>query len=345
METIEERRRERAGWTDERLTTDLARAAADERGALVELLLDLAEFDKRSLSKERAYSSLFDYCTRKLRYSSSEAGRRIAVARKVGIFPLLLQMIERGELHLSGAAMLAGLLTLENHKDVLTRAKGRTQDEIARMAAALAPKAVPKDSIRAIRAPAEAAGLAAPPRAPETSQADVSLPPLGADLFGASSEHGSPEAEPELYAISFAASKETRDKLERAKELLRHRFPHARTDEIVNLALTKLLAEVDRDLHKPPKEAKPRTDDAPRSRYIPEAVKQEAWDRDGGQCAFLGPDGTRCTARAWLEFDHREPYALGGSSRDSANIRPLCRPHNAWSGRQMFGRPPPRTRT
>jgi len=341
MDTIEERKRERAGWTDERLTSDLGKAAANERCALVELLLDLPEFEKRSLSEKSAYSSLFDYCTRKLGYSSSEAGRRIAVARKAEKLPLLLEMIERGELHLSGAGLLAGLLTSENHEEVLRRAKGRSQDEIARIVAALAPQSVPKDSVRVLRAPLEAAGLAASPPTPPPAPASVVgtvAPAPSADLFGDPCELQLPEAEAELYAITFSASKETRDMLERAKEVLRHRFPRARTDEIVNLALKKLLAEVDRDLRKPPKPAKLHVEGAAISRYIPEAVKQEAWERDGGQCAFVGPDGTRCTARAWLEFDHCLPYALGGSSRDSANIRPYCRPHNAWAGNQAFGR-------
>ena len=110
MKTIDDRRGERKKWSDERLTLELANAAAGERGSLVELLLDLVEFDHRSLSQKGAHHTLFDYCTRRLGYSSSEAGRRIAVARKGETFPMLVEMIERGELHLSGAAMLAGLL-------------------------------------------------------------------------------------------------------------------------------------------------------------------------------------------------------------------------------------------
>ena len=349
MDDIELCRRERAGWTDERLTADLAQAAGDERRALIALLLDLAEFDERSLSLKRAYSSLFDYCTRKLRYSSSEAGRRIAVARAGEKLPLLLLMIERGELHLSGAGMLAGLLTPENHAKVLRHAAGKSQDEIARMVAALAPKPAIRDSVRVLRAPAAAAGLAAPSPTPAPSPAPAPEDGTAAtepatDFFGEPEESPVLEAEEELYAISFSARKETNDMLERAKELLRHRFPKALIDEIFNLALKKLLAEVDRDLRKRPPPAMPPTEGTVNSRYIPEAVKQESWARDGGRCAFMGPDGTRCTARAWLEFDHRRPYALGGSSRDSANIRPYCRPHNAWAGKQLFGaartRPP-----
>jgi hypothetical protein len=346
METLKERLHERSAWSDERLTTELAKAAVNERGALVELLLNLIEFDRRSLSQKGAYSSLFDYCTRKLGYSSSEAGRRIAVARKAVAFPLLLAMLERGELHLSGASMLTGLLTGENYMAVLGRAKGRTQDEIARLAAILAPKSAPTDSIRILRAPTAAPGLNPPPalaadstapRGNASAPADIKAPLSDADLFGISIKQEAPEVVEELYAVTFSARKETRDMIERAKEVLRHRFPQARIDEIINLALKKLLASVDRDLRKPFKQGKSQTEAPEHGRYIPESVKQEAWERDGGRCAFVGPDGTRCTARSWLEFDHAIAYALGGSSIDSANVRPYCRPHNAWAGKQAFG--------
>lgn len=334
MESIERRRRERNTWTDDRLTTDLARAAADERHALIELLLDLAEFDKRTLGEPGGYSSLFDYCTRKLGYASSEAGRRIAVARKGDEFPMLLNMIERGELHLSGAAMLAGVLTSENHTRVLRKAKGKTLDEVARLVAALAPRRVPKEKIRPLRVPPEAVGLPASPAAPQAAATGGAAP--DADLFGAPAAESAPRAEPELYSATFILSGETRALLERAKEVLRHRFPKAGTDEILNFALKRVLAETDRDLRKPPRPPKPEGEGARRSRYIPEAIKQEAWERDGGQCAYVAPDGTRCSARAWLEFDHEVPYALGGDSRDVRCVRPYCYPHNKWAAKQAF---------
>lgn len=376
MKTIAERRAERACWSDARLTAELLKAAAGERSSLIELLLDLVEFDHRSLSQKGAYPTLFAYCTRKLGYSSSEAGRRIAVARKSEKFPLLLEMIERGELHLSGAAMLTGLLTPSNQAEVLRRAKGRTQDEIARLAAALAPKPRPRDSVRPIRAPALRAEIAAaqipddiagpvPAPVPMTGPAPIAGPapssiplppsvpalPVEPDLFGNPIPPPAPEPpdEAELFEISFPATAETKSMLARAGELLRHRFPKGELNDIVNFALKNLLARIDRDLRKTPRARKPhpasasgsdgapRPERASRGRYIPETVKQEAWRRDGGQCAFVAADGTRCSSRAWLEFDHAVPYALGGSSSDAANIRPYCRPHNAWAAEQIFG--------
>lgn len=348
MKTIAERRAERVRWTDARLTAELIAAAAGERSALVEFLLDLIEFDHRSLSQKGACSSVFDYCTRRLGYSSSEAGRRIAVARKGEKFSLLLEMRERGDLHLSGAGLLAGLLTPHNHASVLSRAKGGTQAEIERLAAALAPKPPPRDSVRAIRAPALRAQLAPPgisaavPAAP-TGPLPSSSPAMPADLFGVPVVEQPPAPPPttdageELFAVTFAATAETQVLLARATELLRHRFPKGSINDIVNFALKNLLARIDRDLRKPPRPGKPPARGTRRGRYIPEAVKQEAWRRDGGQCAFVAADGTRCASRAWLEFDHAVPYALGGSSVDAANIRPYCRPHNAWAAKQTFG--------
>ena len=132
------------------------------------------------------------------------------------------------------------------------------------------------------------------------------------------------------------ATGETRLLIERAKEVLRHRFPKGGLDDIFNLALKTLLARVDRDLRRPRQAGRAPAKDK-RSRYIPEAVKRESWERAGGVCAYVAPDGTRCASRTRLEFDHTTPYALGGSSVDPANIRLYCRPHNAWASRQIFG--------
>jgi HNH endonuclease len=57
-----------------------------------------------------------------------------------------------------------------------------------------------------------------------------------------------------------------------------------------------------------------------RTRHIPDDVKREVWDRDGGRCA-------RCTATEYLEFDHIIPHARGGASTVN-NIQLLCRKCN-----------------
>lgn len=53
-----------------------------------------------------------------------------------------------------------------------------------------------------------------------------------------------------------------------------------------------------------------------RSRRIPQAVKDQVWRRDGGEC-------TQCGSRADLEFDHIIPFAKGGAST-YRNVQLLC---------------------
>ena len=61
------------------------------------------------------------------------------------------------------------------------------------------------------------------------------------------------------------------------------------------------------------------------------------WRRDGGRCAYLGPDGHRCGETAWLELDHIIPWARGGRSDEPGNIRLLCRAHNQSEAARLFG--------
>lgn len=42
--------------------------------------------------------------------------------------------------------------------------------------------------------------------------------------------------------------------------------------------------------------------------------------------------------RRCLEYDHRRPFALGGSSDDAENIRLLCRAHNRLHAEYAFGK-------
>jgi hypothetical protein len=65
-----------------------------------------------------------------------------------------------------------------------------------------------------------------------------------------------------------------------------------------------------------------------RSRYIPAAVRRAVWERDEGQCTFVG-EGGRCTERAFLEFHHRVPFADGGASTIE-NLALACKGHNAY---------------
>ena len=57
------------------------------------------------------------------------------------------------------------------------------------------------------------------------------------------------------------------------------------------------------------------------NRIIPGHIMLEVFKRDKGQC-------TKCPSKDHLHFDHIIPFSKGGTSKDSKNIRLLCRRHN-----------------
>jgi hypothetical protein len=65
-------------------------------------------------------------------------------------------------------------------------------------------------------------------------------------------------------------------------------------------------------------------------------VRRTVWERDRGQCTFVGDTGHRCGARTRLEFDHAEPVARGGRATVET-IRLRCRAHNQYEAERVFG--------
>src|SRR6185312_2533991 len=83
---------------------------------------------------------MFDYAIRALHMSEAEAFLRIHAARMGRRFPLIVEMLGRGELHLTGIKLLAPHLTPDNHVQVLERARGKSKRAIEQLVAELAPQ-------------------------------------------------------------------------------------------------------------------------------------------------------------------------------------------------------------
>jgi hypothetical protein len=73
------------------------------------------------------------------------------------------------------------------------------------------------------------------------------------------------------------------------------------------------------------------------SRYVPRKVLREVFARDGGQCAFVSPEGRRCSGREFLEVHHHVPFARGGKASVD-NLRLSCRAHNLFLAELDYGR-------
>jgi hypothetical protein len=70
---------------------------------------------------------------------------------------------------------------------------------------------------------------------------------------------------------------------------------------------------------------------------VARAERRTVFERDGMQCTYVGPDGRRCTSRAFLQIDHIEERARGGCGK-SKNLRVRCAAHNRIEAERSFGR-------
>jgi len=288
--------------SDELLLARIEGFAQEERDRLPVFLACLGEADRRNLPVKRGYTSTFDYCVRKLKFSEGEAYRRIHAARAAASRPELLSALSDGQLSLSAVSKIAPHVRRNDAPEIIARAEGKSTRELEEILAPLCPEPVKRDRIRTIAV----AGVGELASIAPTVQARVEF--------------------------VFQGSPALRAAIERAKELLAHKYPFGELDHVLLEIIEEYLGRHD------PQTALQLRRRAPvkGSSSIPVSIRRAVWARDGGRCTFVGPDGIRCTTRRMLEIDHRIPRALGGPCTIE-NLRLLCRPHNDAERRRLLG--------
>jgi hypothetical protein len=99
--------REVGRFTDKQLIARLRDLVRADQQLGAHLLVHLGEVDARGLYREQAYPSMFAYCVKELHMSEGQAYMRIQAARLGRQFPLVVELFERGALHLSAIKLLA----------------------------------------------------------------------------------------------------------------------------------------------------------------------------------------------------------------------------------------------
>jgi len=141
---------------------------------------------------------------------------------------------------------------------------------------------------------------------------------------------------PLKYKIQFTASEEFKEKLNKAKDLMRHRCQDGNLEKVFGKALDLLLeSELKKKAGKTlnPRNMKIKSKN---TRSIPAEVKRKVWHRDQGQCQFKSVKGQSCGATGFLQFDHIRSYAKGGTATFD-NIQILCANHNRLKAEIEFG--------
>src|SRR5437870_10743231 len=216
--------------------------------------------------------------------SEQVTAKRIWAARTARRFPVVLEMVERGELHLSALHLLARHLTPQNCDDVLRRARHKSSREIERIVAALAPRPDVASRVRALArthtaqtggaSAAQAGGGAAASDGATTHSESASVPASATAAamrsYSAQSRGGSPVSgaaakpittlSPRRYKIEITVDEETHDKLRSLQDLLGRsqvgRDPAAIISRAIDVLLVDSLkrkaATTDRPRPRPP---------------------------------------------------------------------------------------------
>jgi hypothetical protein len=251
-------------------------------------------------------------------------------------------MLRDGAVTLTNVVLLSPHLTEENCDGVLEAAKHKSKSEVERLIAALAPQPDVATSIRRIGHPSSigAATISPPAQLPRPAATEATSSAATLSSIPLTSGSSKPAVVAPLSADRFllrlTLSADTRAKLQRAQDLMRHSCPTGDLAVVIDRALSVLITQ----LEKTQQGATPRLRDASRptsgrGRYVPAAVKRTVWTRDDGRCAFIGADG-RCNATGFLELHHVVPYAAGGRT-DADNLQLRCRAHNAYEATRYFG--------
>jgi 5-methylcytosine-specific restriction endonuclease McrA len=356
--------------SDRELLSKLQALARRERLTTIEILRHLNEVERRRLYAKQGFSSMFDYCTRSLRYSASAAARRIRTARCLRRYPALERLLAQREVSLSTVALIAPILGDRNAHDLLTRIRGRSQREVEAIVAEYRPPVTLRDRVRPVRVRvAEPSGSSSKSRLANARGASANDAQHRAIpnhcRSGSKSTQVSEESnvvisgkqlpgkiEKKLW-VQFVASEAFMKRYEEVRALLGNRIPVDASFETIFGILMEEYVErhsperklarrkarrVGRTTSKNGKSGSPeRSRSSSKSfRHVPARVRDAVMVRDKGRCTFVASDGTRCSATKHLEIDHVHPFSRGGAHQLS-NLRLLCPAHNRIEAERVLG--------
>jgi 5-methylcytosine-specific restriction endonuclease McrA len=319
---------------DDRVLERVHALVARSNELTAELLAYMAEAERRGLHLREATGSFFAYCVERLHMSEAAAGKRITAARTARRFPLALEMIARGEIHLSGLNLLAPHLSEENHAELLARARHLSKRAIEKLVAEIAPR--PDLPSRVVALPRRVQPEQAEPAAAAAQGTAESHAPGRAASAVAPAPALVAPLSPRRYQIRVTVDEATHAALCQLQDLHSHQVPDRDPAVIISLALDLLL---ERTLaRKTGATERPRAQKPPanRTRHIPAAVRRQVWQRDGGQCAFVDGEGRRCSSTRFLEFHHVKNWARG-AKHEVGQIELRCRGHNQYQAVLDYG--------
>jgi hypothetical protein len=194
---------------DDELVCRLERLVKADRALSAKLLVHLGEVCERKLYLGLGYGSMFVYCRSGLGMSEAEAYLRLQAAKVGRRFPLVLERLGAGGLHLSAIKLLAPHLTEVNHAQLIDRVHGMTKREVEVLVAQLAPKPDVPARLRKLRAPRSPVEelLLAPQAAPAAAVSASTLALHSADATASHVAPAAPSPTPAMQSAQVTAAR------------------------------------------------------------------------------------------------------------------------------------------
>jgi len=286
---------------------------------------------------------------------------RIAAARCARRFACILPMLQDGSLSMTVVHLLRSSLSEQNHRRLLAQAQHKTKRQILELLAQEQPRHDVPERIRQLPGPRGQTNATSATDAGQSSKpcgngACAPAVPTGANEANGREVSGAPRPKPgavepsrgrveplggKRYGVHFTASEQLRDKLTEAQDLLSHLPSGTELATVIERAVDELLKALRKRKYAQtdaPRPAKQNTDSARGSRRpaIPAQVRRAVYERDGGRCTFVSPEGHRCGSRSRLEFHHIHPVGKGGSTTVEG-LTLHCRAHNQLAAERDYG--------
>ena len=283
---------------------EFEKAARANQSSAIVVLHFINDCERRKSCLDLGYSSVFSYCVRKLKYSSSTAGRYIQAARCILEHPEMTSMLEAREISISTICQIASILTQDNKQSILERVRGRSRREVERIACDYRPPVALSDRMDPVRVATN-------------------------------------DGERHMVFTQFLASEEYAEIFDD----VRNSMPGSMSYGDISLAVFReyherhspIARQKRRELKKGSASLHShRWELSEGLRHIPDEVRDVVFVRDGGQCTFVAPDGTRCQCRKGLHVDHVTPVANGGRN-ELSNLRLLSGAHNRRAAELTMG--------
>jgi hypothetical protein len=319
---------------DPGVANEARRYSRQESGSTAGLLACLAVIDERRAFRALGYSSIAEFCHTDLGLSEDVTKKYLGAARTAREYPVIFDMVADRRLSVSAVLTLRSWLNPACGLQLLADCAGKSREEIEWILA----ERFPSSDVLALECSTAAPGAASAPGHPvpcDSSESNVATVPI---LTAVHAPAKLKPLSPDRVALTVTISRETREKLRRAQELLGHAVAPEAIADVIDRALDQLIVALEKrkhGLHRKARGVPARA--SHRARHIPADVRAEVYKRDGGACTFVSDDGRRCTCRHALQYDHIVPVAQGGAST-AENLRLLCPAHNQLEAERRFGR-------